>query len=155
MPLTTLKQPCWHLTTPEGSDYDCGADGSPHFATEADAQQEAVDRASGALGIHLPGLAPKPYPAPCVTVKCDGCGGEPESDDFTHLHFPDADYAHTNLDDFTILRGQAWCDNCRRAPHAFVADPAGGSDCERCAWPADEHEDEEVAALTAEERSNA
>ncbi len=140
MPLTAFEAPCWRLVTSDGTNYDAGSDGVPHFDTEADARQEAKERADGALGIQIPGLTPRSYPTPCVTVKCDGCGSEPESDDFSHLHYPSAEDASTKLDDFTIIAGQVWCGDCRRAPHVFVADPRGGPDCGRCAWPADEHE---------------
>jgi hypothetical protein len=112
--LRTLDAPCWHLAQPNGANYDeyDTGEGTRHFGSQAAAQKYADDYHND------PTLTPKPFPAPCVLIICDGCGAEPEDDAWATIHFPDEKAARSMADcyDYRIEADTAgpkvFCPDC-------------------------------------------
>lgn len=92
MPLKTLDAPCWRLTTANGADHNDPDPGPAHFDTEADAAKRAD---YSLIDDHddQGRLTPKQWDQPCVLIVCDGCGADPEDDEYAHIHFPDEETA--------------------------------------------------------------
>jgi len=128
MPITTLAAPCWRLVDGTGREWPDDP-GPTHHHDAAD----ALTYYDGPEGLTLAA-----YDRPCVVVTCDGCGDEPEDDEFAHIHFPDEETASGALDvyEYRNVGGQVWCANCRLKPHAHV----GGTHCARCDGLEDDHE---------------
>lgn len=149
--ITTLPQPCWELRCPDGSVFDGGNDGAPHFDTEDDAAQEADERASAWPEVYTVGeLTPRRLAAPCYTVACNECKRSTESDSFLLMHYPGVAEAVAEAREFDFFvdgQGNAWCDDCKvLTPHDHVADPDGGEGCVRCGVDVQDHDSVQVAA---------
>ncbi len=125
MPIVTEPAPCWRLVDPDGKDYPEDP-GAAHHATRAEAEEALPYWSKDG-----PALAVQQYETPCVMLLCDGCGDDPQDDEFGIIHFPDVATAHSAADwyEYTVVNGRAWCEPCRTKPHPPIGD---GADCERC-----------------------
>ncbi|MER7280514.1 hypothetical protein ABT369_39355 [Dactylosporangium sp. NPDC000244] len=143
--ITTLPHRCWELRWPDGSVFDGGNDGAPHFTTEADAAAEASDRAETWPDMYPPGaLTSAQVDTPCFTAACNECGRTTDSDSFNVMHyarFEDAAFEAREFDFHIDVQGNAWCDDCKVIkPHGFTPDPDVPGMCGRCRVDADEHD---------------
>ena len=143
--IETLRQPCWRLVNPDGTDWDHDDGGSPHFGDEQEAREYITEHKLSA------GLTAAPFGFRCATVTCDGddpepCGQMLEDDDWGYIvHFPDGDDTRKLLDvyDFRaepVPGAGAWCLNCQKWPHDHIGPDM---ECWRCGEPADEHAEDE------------
>lgn len=124
MPITTSPEPCWRLVDAAGKDYPLDP-GPSHYDSKTEAES-----AGDSYWSDLP-LTARPFDQPCVAVTCDGCGADPEDDEFAHIHFPDVATARSALDwyDYVEAGGKVWCDDCKTSPHEHVGPDAF---CGRC-----------------------
>lgn len=124
MPIRTLPAACWRLVDPDGKDYPPDP-GSSHY----DSEEAAVS--TSRWYVDDPALTPVPYARPCVMVVCDGCGADPEDDEFGRIHFPDEQTAAGYLDlyDYVRVGDRVWCVDCKTEPHQHVGPAAF---CARC-----------------------
>lgn len=137
MPITTLASVCWRLVDAGGNGYPDDPGPSHH-----DTAEEATKH-----GLPEDGLTAAPFDRPCVVVTCDGCGAEPDDDEFSHVHFPSEKDAADILSvyDFASVGTSAWCEDCTHLPHEPIVGPHGGV-CDRCGEFDDAHEPVGVAA---------
>ena len=104
MSYSTEEGPCWRLVSSTGEDFDSG-EGVKHFQSKADAQSEAQDTT----------LTVQRYPTPCVTITCDECEADLESDAFV-FHFeggiPQAQEIARKSDWTVKPDGRLYCWDC-------------------------------------------
>lgn len=101
----TESSVCWRLVFPDGKEFD-GGDGVRHFTNERDARDDAEDRDGKAL--------PQSFATPCLTLTCDGCELDLESDMYT-MHLRSVEDAHNVARecDWTVTKyGRAYCYDC-------------------------------------------
>jgi hypothetical protein len=119
---------CWVLADASGQEWP---DDWPvaHHVTELDARGALRDlREDHAVD---PGYGPadvKQLDAGCLTLTCDGCGVEYESDEVGHVHWPTDDLdavLAANDDGWCVTRdGTAYCGDCAvRLPSEPPPDP--------------------------------
>lgn len=131
MPIVTEPAPCWRLVDADGNDYPEDP-GAAHHATREEAEAGVAEWDTNVLTV-------QPFDRPCVMLLCDGCGDDPEDDEYHHVHFPDEATTVSMADvyDFTVVNGRVWCEPCRTGPHPPVGD---GDLCDRCGLLAEEDE---------------
>ncbi len=93
---------CWRHVWPS-----TGHDGEQHF----DTAQEALARRRD--DEEQPSAAQ--FDEPCWLIRCDGCGADPDGDDFDHIHWPTPDVARDAADtyDYVIVGDKVWCEDCK------------------------------------------
>ncbi len=120
--LRAAGKPCWTLTYPSGEEVDTG-DGTPHFGTQALAQEQAATYQRPDLGTPTPTQLDEP----CVTFTCTCCEYTLDEDEDGVLHFPGVDNADQTLPHFGWKRiDGAWrCETCVTGPCDLEADTHG------------------------------
>jgi hypothetical protein len=137
--IAVLPTPCWELVDADGIVPEPGN----HFNEQAacDAVRDEMEQYGQAVTV-------RQLTEPCVIVKCNTCTREVDSDEFAHVHFPDAELAASDAyeADFAVVGFDVWCKHCRTNPHPLLPTPESPDECLRCAWDAEDHPPAPVSA---------
>jgi hypothetical protein len=136
--LTTLPAPCWHLVRADGAPQGLDGDGISHYQS---CEGQAARAAASLATDYAEPVTIVQFDQPCVVLACDGCGFKANDGVWACTHFRNYSEARSLADETGVtvtVDGAVWCNNCQCLPHAHVGERR--SHCERCSWPADEHE---------------
>lgn len=132
--ITVLPTPCWELVDADGD--------VPELGTHYPDEQAALDDAHDEMEQYGQPVTVRQSAKSCVIVECNDCTRPVDSDEFAHVHFPDAELAALDAREanFAVVGFDAWCEDCRTDLHP--ASLTDGGPAWRCArsWVVENHQ---------------